>query len=144
MVLPPFSANFAVRITQQQLMQTNNTERLLSTIIKGIQDKKGQKIVVADLDGIDGAICRYFVICQGGSPIQVQAIAESVGDFARESAGEKPLSVVGLDNAQWVAMDYADVMVHIFLPETRSFYNLEELWEDAGMKEIDDEDNLKN
>lgn len=74
----------------------------------------------------------------------MQAIAESVGDFARESAGEKPISVVGLDNAQWVALDYADVMVHIFLPETRQYYNLEELWEDATIKEISDEDNLKN
>lgn len=121
-------------------MQTYSTERLLSTIIKGIQDKKGKKIVVANLDGIDGVICRYFVVCEGSSPTQVQAIAESIGDYARESDGEKPLSVVGLNNAQWVAMDYGDIMVHVFLPDTRSFYSLETLWQDAAITKVPDVD----
>lgn len=114
--------------------------KLVDTIIEGIQEKKGSGIVVADLDGIDGTVCRYFVICQGNSPMQVEAIAESVGDYAREKAGEKPVHVVGLENAQWVALDYVDVMVHIFLPETRSYYDLETLWQDAKMEEIADLD----
>lgn len=112
------------------------TKRLVETITKGIQDKKGHDIVIADLSDIDGTICHYFVICQGNSPQQVDAIAQSVGDFVRENEGEKPLSVIGMGNAQWVAMDYADVLVHIFLPETRRFYDLEHLWEDAKLTEI--------
>ena len=64
--------------------------RLVDTIIEGIQEKKGSDIVVADLDGIDGTICRYFVICQGNSPMQVEAIAESVGDYAREKEARSP------------------------------------------------------
>ena len=111
---------------------------LVETIIKGIQEKKGQHIVVADLQNIEGTITNYFVICQGNSPSQVEAITESIGDMAREQLGEKPSQVAGLENAQWVAMDYADVMVHIFLPDVRAYYDLEHLWDDAKLTEIED------
>lgn len=116
------------------------TNELVKTITKGIQEKKGSGIVIADLGNIDGAIARYFVICQGNSPSQVEAIAESVGDFARKDSGEKPTHVVGLGTDQWVAMDYSDVMVHIFLPETRAFYDLENLWQDAKLTRLPDID----
>lgn len=111
-------------------------KQLVESITKGIQEKKGTDIVVADLSGIDGAICHYFVICQGGSPSQVEAIAESVSDFARKDMGEKPTHVVGLENAQWVAMDYTDVLVHVFLPDVRAYYDLEHLWHDAKLTYI--------
>lgn len=116
------------------------TKRLVSLIIKGIQDKKGCGIVIADLSDIDGAICRNFVICQGSSPTQVEAIAGSVGDYVRETTGEKPVSCVGLGNNQWVAIDFVDVLVHIFLPETRAFYDLEHLWADAKITCVQDVD----
>lgn len=116
------------------------TRELVDTIVKGIQEKKGSRIITADLQDIDGAICRYFVICQGNSPSQVEAIAESVGDMARIELGEKPVRVVGLQNAQWVAMDYSDVLVHIFVPDMRAYYDLEHLWEDAAITEIPDID----
>lgn len=115
-------------------------EKLVETITKGIQEKKGSNITIADLSGIEGSICHYFVICQGNSPSQVEAITDSVEEFARKEAGEKPVKVAGLTNAQWVAMDYTDVMVHIFLPETREFYDLENLWEDAHLTTIKDMD----
>ena len=108
---------------------------LVKVITKGIQEKKGTDIVIIDLSKIEGAICSYFVIAQGGSPAQVEAITESVGDMAR-AAGEKPTHVIGLDRCQWVAMDYTDVMVHIFLPELRAYYDLEHLWDDAKIKKI--------
>lgn len=113
--------------------------QLVEHITKGIQEKKGSNIVVVNLSKIEGAICHYFVICQGSSPSQVEAITESVGDIVREGLGEKPTKVVGLENAQWVAMDYTDVMVHVFLPDVREFYDLEHLWEDAPMTKIADE-----
>ena len=116
------------------------TRQLVQTIIKGIQEKKGSNVVVADLNGISGSICRYFVICQGNSPTQVEAITESVEEFARLNTGEKPIKVVGLENAQWVAMDYGDVLVHIFLPDVREYYDLEHLWEDAPLTRIPDLD----
>lgn len=115
-------------------------KKLAETITKGIQEKKGSNITIADLSGIEGAICQYFIICQGNSPSQVEAITDSVEEFARINAGEKPVHVVGLTNAQWVAMDYTDIMVHIFLPETREYYNLENLWEDAKLTRIPDLD----
>ena len=113
---------------------------LVKSITKGIQEKKGQRIVIADLSHIDGAIANYFVICQGNSPTQVEAIAESVGDICRKETGEKPVGVNGLGNNQWVAIDYVDVLVHIFMPETREFYDLENLWEDAKLTELPDVD----
>jgi len=116
------------------------TTALVETIVKGIQEKKGSNIVVADLKGLEGTICNYFVICQGGSPAQVEAIAESVGDMARKELKEKPQHVVGLEHAQWVAMDYSDVLVHIFLPDVREYYDLEHLWDDAKLTKIADED----
>ena len=116
------------------------TKQLVESIKKGIQEKKGSNIVVADLGNIEGAICRYFVICTGQSPTQVEAIADSVTDVVRVFAGEKPVKVVGLENAQWVAMDYTDAMVHIFLPDVREYYDLEHLWEDAKMERVPDEE----
>lgn len=114
--------------------------QLVEKIIEGIQEKKGSKIVVVDLNKMEGSITNYFVICQGNSPAQVEAIAESVGDFVRKDLKEKPVSAVGLGISQWVALDFVDVMVHIFLPELRDFYDLEHLWADAGLTEIPDLD----
>ena len=112
---------------------------LIDAIIDGLQDKKARRIVVADLTGIDDTICQYFVIAQGGSPAQVHALAMSVGDKAREIK-YRPLAVDGLRQSLWVAMDYAEVIVHIFMPEEREFYDIEHLWADASLTEIADID----
>ena len=109
---------------------------LVETIVAGLQDKKGRDIIVADLTEIADAVCRYFVICTGGSPQQIQALAHSVGETCRDKIATKPLAVDGLNNAAWVAMDYADVIVHIFLPDLRSFYDIEHLWADADLRSI--------
>ena len=113
---------------------------LVDAIIQGIQEKKGQGISVCNLQGIDGAICNYFVICQGQSPTQVGAICDSVEEVVRVKAGEKPTRTVGAEHAQWVTMDYGDVMVHIFLPDVRQYYDLEHLWDDANLRQIPDLD----
>lgn len=121
-------------------IRMDTTQLLIKTIIKGIQEKKGHDIVVADLTEIDDTICNYLIICQGNSPAQIEAITESIGDFARTNAHAKPTAVDGLRNAQWVAMDYSDIIVHIFLPEPHDFYDLEHLWEDAKLTYIPDMD----
>ena len=113
---------------------------LVKTITEAIQEKKGSSIVVADLTKIGGTISNYFIICEGNSPTQVEAIAESISDMARERLKEKPTHVVGLENAQWVAMDYTDVLVHVFLPDVREYYDLEHLWEDAKVVQIENLD----
>jgi ribosome-associated protein len=109
---------------------------LVDSIVKGIQEKKGQDITVIDLKGIDGAIAQYFVVCQGNTPTQVEAITDSIAETTRIEQQEKPIRVVGLELAQWVAMDYTDVMVHIFVPDMRNYYNIESLWQDAKQTEI--------
>lgn len=118
----------------------NKVKKLIEKITEGIQDKKGKKIVIADLTNIDDTICNYFVICQGNSPSQVLAIVDSIKEHARKETGEKAYAIDGLRNAQWVAMDYSDVIVHVFLPEVRDFYNLEHLWADAKLVQIPDLD----
>ena len=110
--------------------------KLVESITKGIQEKKGENIVVADLGNIEGAICRYFVICTGNSPAQVEALTQSITDVVSIDRGEQPVKVAAPDNCQWVAMDYTDAMVHVFLPDVREYYDLEHLWEDATIEKL--------
>ena len=114
----------------------NETKKLIETIINGIQEKKGRDIVVADMSEIDGAVTKYMIICEGGSPSQVEAISGEVAEQCRKELREKPAHCVGLEQATWVAMDFVDAMVHVFVPEAREFYDLEHLWEDAKLQTI--------
>lgn len=120
--------------------KNQSSETLIKHIIDAIQEKKGKNIVVADLSGLGSSICDYFVICQGNSPTQVSAITDSVWDDLTEKCSYKPYAVDGQRNAQWVAMDYGEVLVHIFLPEVRQFYDIEHLWADAKLTNIPDLD----
>jgi len=113
---------------------------LVDTIVEAIQEKKGKKIVTIDLRSIPGGICQYFVLCEGNTPTQTSAISDSVWDFVRKRANEKPYVMDGARNAEWIAMDYGTVIVHIFLPDRRDHYNLEHLWADAKMTRIPDLD----
>ena len=107
----------------------DETKDLVKKITEGIQEKKGRNIVIADLTNIEDTICKYFVICQGNSPSQVLAIVDSVKEYVRKTTGHKVY-----------AMDYGDVLVHVFLPEMRDFYNLEHLWADAKLTSLPDID----
>lgn len=109
-------------------------EKLIETIVTAIQDKKGKDIVSMDLSGFDGAICSHFVVCNADSTAQVAAIADGIEQEVFEKLGEKVWRIEGQQNAFWIAMDYLDVVVHIFQTELREFYRLEELWADAPMK----------
>ena len=113
-------------------------ESIVESIIEGIQERKGESITVVDLTGIEDTVCRYFVICQGGTPNQTLAIEDSIRETVRVKEGRKPDYVEGTRYAHWIAMDYGDVMVHIFIPELRRFYDLEHLWADAVTEEIPD------
>jgi ribosome-associated protein len=114
----------------------NATEEIVDSIIKGIQEKKGKKIVNLDLSKIDNAVCKNFVVCHGDSNRQVAAISDSVQEFVRKNTKEKPWHKEGEQNADWILLDYSDVVVHIFREETRKFYNIEGLWADAEVAEI--------
>lgn len=106
--------------------------------IQGLKEKKGKDITVLDLSHIPTAVCKYFVLCNGDSTTQVQALADSVEEEVRKGLSEKPWHTEGYDNKEWILIDYADVVVHVFLPEVREFYGLEDLWADAQMEKIPD------
>lgn len=112
------------------------TKELVNKIIEGIQEKKGTEIIVADLTEIGDTICDYLVICQGNSPTQLDAIIRSIAEVTERDLNERPIGLDGYRNAEWVAMDYVDVVVHVFLPDFRAFYQLENLWADAKLDRI--------
>lgn len=117
-----------------------DTKVVLDKIVEGIQERKGNKITIVDMTNIENYTCSYFVICQGISTTQVSSIADSIKDYVREQIRVKPFAVDGYTNSQWIAMDYGDIIVHVFLPELREFYQIETLWEDANLIEIPDLD----
>jgi len=115
------------------------SKQIVNKIVEGIQEKKGKKVVIINLTGLKNAPCSYFVICEGTTSIQVDAIGTSIKDTVREKMNIKPYAIDGLRNSEWVAMDYGSVIVHIFRPQIRNFYDIEHLWEDAEITEIYDE-----
>ena len=113
---------------------------LTKLIVEGIQELKGKKITLIDLSNIDSTAAREFVICQGTSTTQVAAIADSVRDYLLEHARTKPYNYDGYANSSWIVVDYGSVLLHVFLPDERLRYNLEELWSDGIITEIPDLD----
>ncbi len=113
---------------------------MLRLITEGIQERKGKKISHVDLSDIESSGVSNFIICEGTSTMQVSAIADSVRDYLLEHAGIKPYNYDGYENSQWIVIDYGDTLVHVFIPQERSRYNLEELWSDAKITEIPDLD----
>lgn len=104
---------------------------LTRAIVEGILEKKGQNIKVLDLRKIENSVCDYFIICEGNSNTQVDAIADSVEGMVKKNLNQRPYRSEGWENALWILIDYVNVVVHVFEKETRYFYNLESLWADA-------------
>ena len=113
-------------------------KQLIETIVEGIQEKKEKKITTVDLSDIESAAASYFVICEGQSTTQVAAIADSVREYVQQHTGIKPFGYDGYQNSQWIIIDYGSILAHIFLPEYRNYYKLEQLWNDAKLAEIPD------
>jgi ribosome-associated protein len=111
--------------------KNNSNDVLLTNIIKGIEEVKGNDIDILDLRAIDNSACDYFVICNGNSNTQVTAIVNSVQKTVSKEIKDKPWHVEGMENAEWVLMDYVNIVVHVFQKNIREYYNIEELWEDA-------------
>ncbi|MCL2326912.1 MAG: ribosome silencing factor [Bacteroidetes bacterium] len=111
-----------------------STKKLLTTIIEGIKERKGEKIISLDFKNIENAICKYFVICEGNSTTHVASIADSVAEHVQKHTGVKVWQRTGYDNAEWIILDYVEIMVHVFQPYVRNYYNIEELWADCPVK----------
>jgi len=113
------------------------TDQLVTHIIKGIEEVKGQNTQILDLREIENTVCDYFIICEGTSNTQVNAIVNSVQKLVSKSLQEKPWHVEGSENAEWVLMDFVHVVVHVFQKHIREFYDIEGLWGDAKMVKIE-------
>lgn len=120
----------------------SDVNSLLTSIISGIREKKGKVIRQLNLTKLKNASSDYFIVCHGDSQRQAVAIADSVIDQVRIQTGEKPWHVEGMQNAQWVLIDYVNVVVHVFFSEARDFYDIENLWADAEITEIDENEEI--
>jgi len=109
-----------------------SSKKLSELVIESIKQKKGRDIVSINFKKIPNAISDYFIICHGTSSTQVEAIADNVYKVLREK-GAKPWHTEGKNNAEWILIDYVDVVVHIFIDSARNFYRIEDLWADAEL-----------
>lgn len=108
-----------------------SADQLISVIISGIEDVKGKEINILDLKEIDNTVCDYFIICEGTSNTQVNAIVNSIQKKVSKELKDNPWHIEGEDNAEWVLMDYVNVVVHVFQKHIREYYDIESLWGDA-------------
>jgi ribosome-associated protein len=115
------------------IQEPYESEELTSLIIQGMEDTKAKNIMILDLQDIDHAITNYFVICHGSSKPQLEAIADAVIEKTLKKFRAKPWHKEGFENAEWILLDYVDVVVHIFREDRREFYQLEKLWADANI-----------
>lgn len=113
------------------------TDQLITQIIRGIEEVKGKDIEILDLRDIENTVCDYFIICNGTSNTQVNAIVNSIQKSVSKALKEKPWHVEGSDNSEWVLMDYVHVVVHVFQKHIREFYDIEGLWGDAKSVKIE-------
>lgn len=114
-----------------------SSQNLADSAVRGIQEVKGHEILSIDLRKIHNSVSDFFIICHGTSHVQVEAIARSVEKIIYNETGESPFHKEGKENAEWILLDYFNIVVHIFNQEAREFYNLEKLWADADVKQIE-------
>lgn len=113
-----------------------SNDQLITEIIKGIENVKGENITILDLREIENTVCEYFIICDGNSNTQVSAISGSIQKIVGKGAQEKPWHVEGEANAEWILIDYVHVVVHVFQKQIRDFYDIEGLWGDAKITNL--------
>lgn len=120
---------------KRSVVRLTRNSKIFKTIIRAIQEKKGENIVSLDLRKIQEAVADFFIICEANNQPQIKAIAEYVEEQVKKQSHERPYHHEGKGNMQWVLIDYINVVVHIMMPETRKFYKLEEMWSDAVLDE---------
>lgn len=116
----------------ENIKQYSSSNHLIEAIIEGVRRRKGKEIINLDLSHLENSQCNHFIICHGASNTQVEAIARSVEETVEEITGENVWHTDGYRNAEWILLDYADIMVHVFQEECRKHYDLETLWADAN------------
>ena len=117
--------------------QNASADELIALILHGIEEVKGRDTNLLDLREIENTVCDYFVICNGTSNTQVNAIVNSIQKSVSKGIKDKPWHVEGSENAEWVLLDYVNVVVHVFQKQVREFYDIEGLWGDAKTVKIE-------
>ncbi|MCL4160381.1 UNVERIFIED_CONTAM: hypothetical protein GTU68_012080 [Idotea baltica] len=117
--------------------EKTNADQLITTIIGGIEEVKGKEITILDLREIENTVCDYFIVCEGTSNTQVNAIVNSIQKLVSKTLKDKPWHIEGTDNAEWILMDYVNVVVHVFQKHIREYYDIESLWGDAKTTQIE-------
>jgi ribosome-associated protein len=120
------------------IAKLTKNSKFFKSIIKAIQEKKGENIISLDLRKIPEAVSDFFIICQATSATQIKAIADFVEEKVKKDCGELPYRDEGRQALHWVLIDYINIVVHVMLPETRKFYKLEEMWSDGALTEHND------
>ncbi len=118
-------------------IKDKTTNKLITSLIKGLEEKKANNIVLIDMIELGSSISDYFIICHGTSNTQVESLADSAEQMAKELCKERPFTKEGKQNAEWILLDYSNVIVHVFQEEAREFYNIEGLWADGKFTYID-------
>lgn len=133
-------AALTVSTSQKKTKATKLTRNssIFKTIIKAIQQKKGENIVSLDLRKIPEAVADFFIICEATTNVQIKAISDAVEWEVKQKCMETPYRHEGRAGAHWVLIDYVNIVVHVFHPETRKFYKLEDMWGDGTMQEHND------
>lgn len=126
-----------------KLHQEIDSKILCDAIVEGMQENNAKDITVLDLRKTQGSVTDFFIICSGDSSTQVEGIADSVVRFTRKNLKEKPWHIEGKANAEWVLLDYVNVVAHVFYKDLRSFYDLEDLWADAKRTDIENLDKFQ-
>ena len=114
------------------------TSNLLDAIVEGMQEKKAKNITIINLIGLEHRVADYFVICDADSTTHVNAIADTLEESVLKKTREKPYRSEGYQNAEWILIDYVNIVAHVFMRETREFYNIEGLWADGEVTKIAD------
>ena len=120
------------------ITKLTKNSKFFKSIIKAIQEKKGENIISLDLRKIPEAVADFFIICQATTATQIKAIADFVEEKVKKDCGELPYRDEGRQALHWVLIDYINIVVHVMLPETRKFYKLEEMWSDGALTEHND------
>jgi ribosome-associated protein len=115
------------------------SEALSKLVVQGMQEKKASDIVILDLTNVKNAVADFFVLCSANSETQVDAVADAVEEFVYKQQKESPWQKEGKNNKEWILLDFVNVVAHIFKTDKRSHYNLEDLWGDAKIIEIENQ-----
>ncbi len=116
----------------------SQTTSLLDAIVEGMQEKKAKNITILNISKLENRVTDYFVVCDADSKTHVKSIADSIEDVVIKLTNEKAYHTEGHQNSEWILIDYINIVAHVFLKETREFYNIEGLWGDADITTIND------